>query len=89
VVSARIRLVRSFTDAAAGTEPARRSRRAGPRGGAEVAETRRPLPGVESQLKDTEVLFVRHNRRQRAAVTSAKRWGDGRKGEWPLWRLTT
>jgi len=44
---------------------------------------------VESQLKDTEVLFVRHNRRQRAAVTSAKRWGDGRKGEWPLWRLTT
>lgn len=36
--SARIRWVRSFTDAAAGTEPARRSGRAGPRGGAEVAE---------------------------------------------------
>ncbi len=49
-----------------------------------------PLPGVESQLKDTEVLFVRHNRLQRAAaVTSAKRWGDDRKGELPLWRLTT
>lgn len=41
-------------------------------------------------MKDTEVLFVRHNRLQRAAaVTSAKRWGDDRKGELPLWRLTT